>query len=124
MHPQPIKAGVEVDLEKFRLRNFVRKLAEIGEVEVHDEPVALADLSAVIEATPKAAHFKRVGAEQYEMVAAVSGSRKRLAAALGVGEREIAHEFMRRMAIRSRSSRCHRSTRPCIRSCARATTST
>ena len=32
------------------------------------------------------------------MVAAVSGSRKRLAAALGVGEREIAHEFMRRMA--------------------------
>ena len=79
MHPQPIKAGVEVDLEKFRLRNFVRKLAEIGEVEVHDEPVALADLSAVIEATPKATHFKRAGAEQYEMVAAVSGSRKRLA---------------------------------------------
>jgi 2,5-furandicarboxylate decarboxylase 1 len=32
------------------------------------------------------------------MIAAVSGSRKRLAAALGVPERDIAHEFMRRMA--------------------------
>ena len=32
------------------------------------------------------------------MVAAVSGSRRRIAAALGVPEREIAHEFMRRMA--------------------------
>ncbi len=32
------------------------------------------------------------------MIAAVNGSRKRLAAALGVAEREIAHEFMRRMA--------------------------
>jgi hypothetical protein len=30
MQPQPIKAGVEVDLEQFRLRNFIRKLAEIG----------------------------------------------------------------------------------------------
>jgi 2,5-furandicarboxylate decarboxylase 1 len=97
MRAQPIRPGVEIDLEKFRLRNFVRKLTEIGEIEVHDEPVTLADLSAVIESTPKATHFKRVGAEQYEMVAAVSGSRKRLAAALGVGEREIAHEFMRRM---------------------------
>jgi UbiD family decarboxylase len=92
------KTAPGVDLEKFRLRHFVAKLHEIGEVEVHDEPVALGDLSAVIEATPKAAHFKRAGAEQFEMVAAVSGSRKRLAAALSVGEREIAHEFMRRMA--------------------------
>ena len=56
------KAEPGVDLEKFRLRHFVAKLHEIGEVEVHDEPVALGDLSAVIEATPKAAHFKRAGA--------------------------------------------------------------
>ena len=97
MRPQPIAAAAEADLEKFRLRNFIRKLDAIGEIEEHDEPVALSDLSAVIESTPKATHFKRVGAEQYEMVAAVSGSRKRLAAALGVPECEIAHEFMRRM---------------------------
>ena len=97
MRPQPIAAAAEADLEKFRLRNFIRKLDAIGEIEEHDEPVALSDLSAVIESTPKATHFKRVGAEPYEMVAAVSGSRKRLAAALGVPECDLAHEFMRRM---------------------------
>jgi UbiD family decarboxylase len=97
MRAQPVQASLDVDLEKFRLRNFVLKLSEIGEIELHDEPVALSDLSAVVEATPRATHFKRVGAEHYEMVAAVCGSRKRLAAALGVGEREIAHEFMRRI---------------------------
>src|SRR5262245_16829282 len=98
MRVQAIKESAELDLDKFRLRRFVEKLATIGEVEVHDEPVALGDLSAVIESSPKAAHLKRVGAEGFEMVAAVSGSRRRIAAALGVTEREIAHEFMRRMA--------------------------
>jgi UbiD family decarboxylase len=98
MRVQAIKESADIDLDKFRLRRFVEKLAAIGEVEVHDEPVALGDLSAVIDSSPKAAHFKRVGAEQFEMVAAVSGSRRRIAAALGVPEREIAHEFMRRMA--------------------------
>src|SRR5215470_8681897 len=87
-----------IDFDKFRLRRFLDKLYEIGEVEVHEEPVALGDLSSVIEASAKATHFKRVGPEQFEMLAAVSGSRKRVAAAFGVGEREIAHEFMRRMA--------------------------
>src|SRR5581483_12338045 len=75
--------GREMDLDKFRLRNFVAKLAELGELEVHDEPVALADLSHIIEKSPKAQLFKNVGAEHYEMVAATAGSRKRLAAALG-----------------------------------------
>jgi UbiD family decarboxylase len=99
MSVQAIKEnlGARVDLDKFRLRHFVERLAEVGEVEVHEAPVALGDLSAVIDASPKAAHFKRVGADGFEMIAAVSGSRKRLAAALGVPERDIAHEFMRRI---------------------------
>jgi 3-polyprenyl-4-hydroxybenzoate decarboxylase len=92
------KAGHGVDVDKFRLRRFVEQLAAIGEVEVHDEPVALGDLSAVIDTSAKAAHFKRAGAEQFEMVAAVSGSRKRLAATLGVSEREIAHVSTPRQA--------------------------
>ena len=37
-----------VDLDKFRLRSFVEKLIAIGEMEVHEEAVSLADLSAVI----------------------------------------------------------------------------
>ena len=43
-----------VDLDKFRLRSFVAKLIAIGEMEVHEEAVSLADLSAVIESSPKA----------------------------------------------------------------------
>jgi 2,5-furandicarboxylate decarboxylase 1 len=87
-----------VDLDKFRLRSFVEKLIAIGEMEVHEEAVSLADLSAVIGSSPKAKYFKRVGAEQYEMVAAVSGSRRRLAAAFGTDERNVIHEYMRRMS--------------------------
>ena len=41
-------AGKELDLDKFRLRNFVNKLNEIGELEIHDEPVALGDLSQIM----------------------------------------------------------------------------
>lgn len=91
---QPAPAGI--DLEKFRLRRFVERLVEMGEVEIHDEPVALADLSVIIESTPKATWFKNVGKERFEMIAAVAGSRRRLAAAFGVDERDVAHEFMRR----------------------------
>src|SRR5208282_1248995 len=86
-----------VDFEKFRLRPFVKKLIEIGEVEIHDEPVALAEMSAIIEQTPKAVLFKQAGAEQYEVIAAVAGSRKRVAAAFGVAPNEIAHEMNRRL---------------------------
>jgi len=98
MRAQAVKSSADTDLDKFRLRHFVDRLAAIGEVETFSEPVPLADLSAVIAGTPKAAHFKRVGPEQFEMISAVCGSRKRIAAALGVPDRQIAHEFMKRMA--------------------------
>ena len=39
-----------IDFEKFRLRRFVEHLIAIGEVDIHDRPVALADISAIIEA--------------------------------------------------------------------------
>ena len=87
MHPQPIKAGVEVDLESSGCAISSPKLAEIGEVVVYEEPIALAELSAAIASTPKAILFKDAGPDHLEMVAAVSGSRRRLAAAFGVDER-------------------------------------
>ena len=34
-------AGADIDFERFRLRRFVEHLIELGEVEVHGEPVAL-----------------------------------------------------------------------------------
>ena len=38
-----------VDLDKFRLRRFVEHLAGLGEVEIHPEPIALTELSAIRE---------------------------------------------------------------------------
>lgn len=91
-------AARKVDLEKFRLRRFAERLIEIGEVVVHDAPVPLAQISRVVEASPKAALFRSVGPEKFELIAAVAGSRKRIATAFGVDERAIAHEYARRMA--------------------------
>jgi UbiD family decarboxylase len=86
------------DSEKFRLRRFVERLEEMDELEIHDEPVALADLSPIIEASPKAVLFRKAGPEGLELVANVSGSRRRVAAAFGVAEEELPAELARRMA--------------------------
>ncbi len=88
-----------VDFERFRLRRFVEQLIGMGEVDIHDKPIALADISAVIEASPKATLFKDAGPEHFEIVGAVGGSRSRHAAAFGTSdERNLAQEFGRRMA--------------------------
>src|SRR5262245_53016116 len=92
-----LQTGKPNDLEQLRMRRFAEQLIELGEVVVHEDPVALAELSAVIASTPKAILFKDVGPDRLEMVAAVSGSRRRLAAAFGVDERQVAHEYMRRL---------------------------
>lgn len=86
-----------IDFEKFRLRSFVKTLIEMGAVEVHEEPVALAEMSAIIERTAKAVLFKKAGPERFEVIAAVSGSRERVAAAFGVPPAEVAHELNRRL---------------------------
>jgi 2,5-furandicarboxylate decarboxylase 1 len=102
-------------LDKFRLRNFVNHLVEIGEAVVHDEPITLADLAAAIAATPKAVLFRDIGPEHFEIAAAVCGSRRRLAAAFGVDERQVAPEYIRRLGnaqpvveIASRDAPVHR----------------
>jgi UbiD family decarboxylase len=66
-------------------------------VEVHPEPVRLIDLSRIIEATDKATLFRKAGPEEYELVAAVSGSRRRVAAAFGVEVRDTTQEYLRRL---------------------------
>ncbi|MBV8718003.1 MAG: UbiD family decarboxylase [Chloroflexi bacterium] len=86
-----------MDFEQFRLRTFVDRLIDLGEVEVHHEPVRLIDLSRIIEGTPKATLFKDAGPQHYELVAAVSGSRTRVAAAFGVPPNEASREYLRRM---------------------------
>ena len=44
------KPRVTWDSDKFRLRRLVERLIDMGEVEVHDEPVALADMSPIVDA--------------------------------------------------------------------------
>lgn len=88
------------DFEKFRLRSFVERLTALGEVEIHEEPVPLGVLARLVEQAEKATHFRRVGAEAYEMVAGVNASRKRLAAAFGVAEKELLAEYLRRLGRR------------------------
>ncbi len=84
--------------DKFRLRRLVERLVDMGEVEIHDEPVALSEMSPIIEATQKAVLFRKAGPEQHEVAGAVSASRRRLAAAFGVGEDKMREEYLRRMA--------------------------
>ena len=42
--------ATNIDLDKYRLRRFVKRLIDLGEVEIHDEPVPLTKLSEIIEA--------------------------------------------------------------------------
>src|SRR5215467_1864022 len=91
-------AASKNDLEKFRLRRFVDRLIDLGEVEIHNEPVPLTGLSTIIERTEKALLFKRAGPEQAEIVAKTAGSRRRLAAAFETGEDKLNEEYFRRLA--------------------------
>jgi 2,5-furandicarboxylate decarboxylase 1 len=87
-----------IDLEKFRLRTFMDRLIDMGEVEVHDEPVPLTGLGAIIERTEKAVLFKSAGPEKAEMVAKTAASRKRLIAAFETTEEKIYDEYFKRLA--------------------------
>ncbi|HXQ54188.1 MAG TPA: UbiD family decarboxylase [Stellaceae bacterium] len=92
------KSRASWDADKFRLRRLVDRLADMDEVQVHDEPVALSELSPIIENTTKAVLFRKAGPERHEVAAAVSATRKRLAAAFEVPEEKMREEYMRRMA--------------------------
>jgi UbiD family decarboxylase len=85
------------DFDKFRLRHFAEHLVAIGEAEVHAKPIAMADLAAAVAETPRAMIFRDAGPEHFEIVAAAAGSRKRLAAALGVDERDAGKAYLNRL---------------------------
>src|SRR3977135_2262256 len=91
------KAASKVDLEKYRLRRFVKRLIDLGEGEIHDEPVALTGLSAIIESNEKALRLPKAGPERLEIVAKTAGSRKRLAAAFDTSEERLYDEYFKRL---------------------------
>jgi 2,5-furandicarboxylate decarboxylase 1 len=83
------KTKSDIDMEKYRLRRFVDRLIDIGEVDIHDEPVPLTGLSTIIEGTERAQLFRKTGPEQVEIVAKTAGNRKRLAAAFETSEDKL-----------------------------------
>jgi UbiD family decarboxylase len=91
-------AATRIDMRKYRLRRFVDRLIDLGEVEIHDEPVPLTGLSAIIERTEKAVLFRKAGPEQTEIVAKTAGNRKRIAAAFEVNEDKLYDEYFKRLA--------------------------
>src|SRR3954465_12201830 len=91
-------SSAKIDLEKFRLRTFVNRLIDMGEVEVHDEPVPLTGLGEMIERTQKAVLFKSAGPERTEIVAKTAASRARLIAAFETTEEKIYDEYFKRLA--------------------------
>src|SRR5271156_2731254 len=86
------------DFAKYRLRGFVERLVALGEVEIHERPVPLTELSPIIERTDKAVLFKKAGPEQVELVAKTAGSRRRIAAAFDVSEDKLHDEYFKRLA--------------------------
>ncbi len=98
MNPVSETHASKIDLEKFRLRTFVDRLIDMGEVEIHDEPVPLTGVGAIIERTEKAVLFKSTGPEKAEMVAKTAASRKRLIAAFETTEEKIYDEYFKRLA--------------------------
>jgi UbiD family decarboxylase len=97
----PVGAALDVepdpDLQRFRLRRFVESLAEIGELQVVNEPVALADVAEVFDGNPRAVLLRKVGPEETELVGGVDGSRERLAHAFGVPVSGLLPEILRRL---------------------------
>jgi len=90
--------SVRIDMEKYRLRRFVKRLIDMGEMEVHDEPVPLTRLSTIIEGTDKAVLFTKAGPERLEIAAKTAGNRRRLAAAFETGEDRLYDEYFKRLA--------------------------
>jgi 2,5-furandicarboxylate decarboxylase 1 len=86
-----------IDTERFRLRNFVDKLVDAGECEVHKEPIDLVDVGSVLEGNPRAVLFKAAGPEKAELVGNVMASRGRIARALDTDERGLLATLSQRL---------------------------
>jgi len=86
-----------IDFERYRLRRFLAELPS-EEIDTRNEPVDLADVAAALDGNDRAVHFRAAGPERQELAGNVTGSRSRLARALGVASHELVHEVRRRLA--------------------------
>ena len=93
----PARAKEHADVERFRLRRVVELFAAEGELEVVPQQLDLVDIGARLDGNPKAVHFRAAGPEKAELVGNVLGSRRRIALAFGVTEKELRAEVSRRL---------------------------
>jgi UbiD family decarboxylase len=85
------------DTERFRLRHFVDRLIEHGEIDIHEEPVPLTGLARHLDGNEKAVLFRRAGPEQAEIVGNILGSRARIGHAFNMPREQVPEEISRRL---------------------------
>jgi 2,5-furandicarboxylate decarboxylase 1 len=94
----PAGGSTSAGSDRFRLREFVRLLDEWGELETVDDPLDLAGVAARLDGNPRAVLFRNLRRCGMELAGNVMGSRRRLALAFGVPERDLLAEVVRRTA--------------------------
>jgi 2,5-furandicarboxylate decarboxylase 1 len=85
------------NLDKFRLRNFLDTLERHGELLYNDDRVELIDVARLLESDPRAICFRNIGARGEQLVGNVMATRKRLALAFDIPDRELLVELRRRL---------------------------
>jgi 2,5-furandicarboxylate decarboxylase 1 len=105
-------ANAGVDFDRFRLRTFLDALDAHGELLRYREPVALGEVAMILESTPQAVLFERVGSEGLPLAGNVIGSRRRLALAFGVELESLLPEALRRLNGRPEVVEVSRSVAP------------
>lgn len=85
------------DTDRFRLRNFVERLIEHDQVEIHDEPVPLTGLAQHLDGNEKAVLFRRAGPEQAEVIGNILGNRARIGLAFDLPREQVPEEINRRL---------------------------
>lgn len=96
--PGTVRASVSSPrLDEFRLRNFLDKLERHGELIYNDDPVELIDVARLLESEPKAICFRNIGGKGEQLVGNVMATRKRLALAFDISERDLLSELKQRL---------------------------
>lgn len=85
------------DVDRYRLRHFVDRLEQRGELDIVGDPVDLADVAARLDGHSKAVLFRQAGPERAALVGNVMGSRRRLALAFDTTEQGLLDEILRRI---------------------------
>ena len=100
MDERTSRAANRIDFDAFRLVNVVDMLHRHGELIHHDEPIDLIDIAKPIESSAPAICFRNIRGCTMPLVGNILGTRKRLALALGIQERELITQLRKRLATR------------------------